>query len=580
MTKEYVKGAPSAYHDKSGMCDEASAKVDEIVSTYLTSSQEGVQAIEPKLDHHEDISSQINAITDFMDALEVSMDAKMGIARVKAAQTMPHVNGEECSVMIRDARDQKSMESIPKPHDLEESYRIIAANRARGALYLIQQCKGDQQSVADDVMRHLDIFDDAIKQTNDNRERANLIKYLDYKVLDSLEKSDLSLAETPLRKKSPKQLYEDSIDLANLKEAEHPTIISISSNLGNKENSLHKVTALVPVRPFSDTSSVMQNEEWYRALDDQRRALVDPIKEALNDGKHQKPTQLGGFLGGVSNFIYQTSDFVDGSGKSVGRNDEKYKVLRSGTIVLGRGKIKDSDAVHESTRKNAEWKYELGVKTIHTLNHEPGIQRELSFIKKSGKKVQNRPISIASFTTANRGDRIDDRGTAIVDSSDLQSEECKSGKDRTGLQVLESDLVVIERFAKSQELDADNARKTMLETYYTAIAAGGSGCTRGIYGINGKGTMANLGKTARIKSVSDYIAASQNIAELNHVDPKNSIPASYKLVETRQNAIGVVRDCGAKEFVSDKQGSVIQKTPSINLEKTQGQTLPRRDSNA
>lgn len=549
-------------------CNTAKNKASGIASKYIKKfpEQEVIKVFEFSIGISDDIKTQINELTTFMDSLESAMDGRMGIRRVEVQDKLQHINGNAARVIIRDARGQSKMKEILSPQDLPETFQMIAAGRARGALYLIQQCSGqDQDQVQSEVMKHLVEFDEKIKSAKTQKQRRAFIKSLDKRVLKSLKNSGLSLGNIPLGKMRAKlqNIYADARDVANLTEQDHPSIISISDFILTEGMKSCKVISQIPVRPFQDPDSKIQDQDWYKkmqssneAINTARIALIDGVKDKLNDGKHQKPTQLG-FVGGVPNLSLQEGHFVDAKGDEVGGDDTKYQLFRSGTAVHNRGKGGDKELVQTETQKNVDYLYSLsGSQNINSLNHESGIK---SALRSFADKFTFRPISAASLRSGIvRGKYIQEFVQKFVSSDKgvTHALQCKSGKDRTGLVVIETDLQTTQNFCREKNLAPEEIlkeEKKVMDCCVAELNAGGRGGTRGVMGLKIAGTFASKSPKLRLSGGLACLKFKSRLLEGNSLSKLNNVKLGFKIID------------GAKKWVQKirKSRSAASKSQSV-----------------
>jgi hypothetical protein len=530
-------------------------QVDDLVKAHLTSApqytapslkRESVCETFVELDFVDESGKKydragrgIDDLTQFMDDLETRMDSKMGIQRHKIEMAVDHINGEKCSLIIRDARGQE--DNNKKPHELPESYRILAAGRIRGAMYLIKQCSMGYKADVYKSCRSLFLkYDKLIEESSTEKERLALIAKLDKDLVKTLKSYHLELDGVKLAEKdNAKKLLENAVDIATLTEKEHPAIVSISADVGS---GAHKVTSTIPVRPFENKDRDVSSDAWYESLrssknplNKARYKLLSPVCDALNDGKHMKPTQLSEFSAGIANFQYQSSHFVDSSGTEIGSEKTRYGVYRSGTCAFAKGKHEEKALVANYTKENVAYKNKfVGDGEFASLTHEKKINAAL---KEEG--IISEPISGARRTPGMGSDfnnikkprarTIFRMGSYSIGKNQKKGRECKSGKDRTGIVVMEDDMAITESFAKERGLDKTVAENIALNTHDIFIAAGGRGGTRGAFGINGKGVTRFLGKEARMTRRIGYIEDSNALSKLNHVQSPSLWDKAVKL---------------------------------------------------
>ncbi len=341
-----------------------------------------------------DVDAKIAALSSYIDKMEVSMDANMGIIRTKYENKLSHVNSAAASsVVVRDGRYQSQIDGAKtQPEDTEESWKIGAAARARGALLLVSKANKPDKGMLDassmvsvEILSALEKHEKFLALAKDPEEKKAVTQLLDYQLVKILKDSNLKVGGVTLgTAEDIPTMLKEARDMANLTTANHPTIISISDNMlspNNEKGPLYNITTSIPVNPRSEGLPIKETG-WYKQLakstdpnDKVRLVLTNACEAALSDGKHTQPTQAR-WMGGIANGYFQTVRFSNKDGQSVEDNGVKdgFSTLRSASPVYGKGKEKDDELVQHETRQNLKYQKSLSgsAKSI-TVNHEGDI---------------------------------------------------------------------------------------------------------------------------------------------------------------------------------------------------------------
>jgi hypothetical protein len=542
----------------------------------------------------------IESLTEFMDSLEKNMELKRGITITVESNALAHIGADptkKSDVIIRDARSQTPEKAALKPEDTEESWVISAAARTRGALKLIGMARGasaNPEKAVGDACKILKGYRTNLETATDPKERHSIINGMDYELTYVLKNNGLKINGVDLNKaseKSVEKMLMDARDACNFEKANHPSIVTITSNLApdGSGKTVNQVIAAIPTTPCTDQNksayfghTMTSDQPWYKALtqsskdeDKVRAALAIKYQYKIADGQHVTPTQLRWLPGTANTYVQDVSYIIDG------KHDKNrgFVALRTAVPLHGRG---DNDNIGMLTSDN--------IKHINSIAHtgkyvglnsdldtEVGTMAaafKLAFGQKEEQAITNGmrdalkgqfescPISV---TTKNKAVALKKAADILLEGDstnstfyDLSIKEritkfqqistvfCKSGKDRTQAALEEAGLkdahqVVAEVLNEAEIILSEEQKKNISlgvkEACHGEAMSGGNGSSRGsfgtkisnVYGKEGIGPLGMPLKEALILDIKDI--AKSEISEITKVegkDPKEPVLESLK----------------------------------------------------
>ena len=490
-------------------CGRAEQDAEKIISDYFEkgTTQVAVRPTSPEISQSAVITSLMDDLSQSIEAFEFDMDKEMGIKRFKQENAISFVSDKDTpktSIVIRDARGATGKGLPEKPSKTASSWKVAAASRARGALFLMQQCNatpsGDK--IKGDILRIYKESEAAIANVDPHskkkqKQRQKIIKKMDKDIMKALRSSDLSVGSgadvfnlKDLTETDMAQMMLETRDMANLTEKEHPAIVSITDNVAKGTiEQIYTVKTSIPVDPRAEKEKDLKQTSWYKdlkrsssPLDKMRLKLTDSTMPALTDGMHLQPTQAR-WIGGIANGYAQTCRFHDAKGKQMKRKSGRafgFRIFRSASPTHGKGKgEKASVEVH--TAENIEYIERLTGDQNHiTFNHEDKIVKP--FEKAAGDNLDVAPISV-SFSKASNLERAANKIANLVG---WKKDSCKSGKDRTQGGITEAEFEATKEVLAHKGIISEKAQDKALEVSQIAshgeTLAGGRGCSQGAFG--------------------------------------------------------------------------------------------------